>query len=57
MGFVRVMAEAGSSASRVEEIGEARRAVDERLHAHDPVVAVIRRRLVERVKLLPCCVS
>ena len=24
---------------RVEKIGEARRAVDERLHAHEPVVA------------------
>jgi hypothetical protein len=27
------------SASRVEKIGEARRSVDERLHAHEPVVA------------------
>ncbi len=31
--------EGGSSAPHVEEIGEARRAVDERLHAHDLVVA------------------
>ena len=35
----RSAAKAGSSASRVEKIGEARRAVDERLHAHEPVVA------------------
>ena len=28
-----------SSASRIEEIGEVRSAVDERLHAHEPVVA------------------
>jgi hypothetical protein len=32
-------AKAGSSASHVEKIGEARRAVDERLHTPEPVVA------------------
>jgi len=32
-------AKAGSSASLVQEIGEARRAIDERPHAHEPVVA------------------
>ncbi len=35
----RSAAKAGSSASHVERIGEARRSVDERLHAHEPVVA------------------